>query len=312
MKTAEVIEARRPAAPTNPAPNRGKKPPVKRLLLPAFIFVALVTQIPFIVTIYYSFQQWNIMRPDLGVTFHGFQNFAYILKNPDFWTVLSNTMTLTLGSLLLCLFLGTTFALLMNRQFFGKGIVRTMFVSPFFVMPAVAGIVWKTMVLNPNFGFSAYVAHLFSGEPVDWLAQHPLLTIVMIVTWQWTPFFMLVLLAGLQSLPNDLLEASQLDGATKPQQLRYVILPHLLRYFEVVTLLGLIFILQIFGQIYVTTNGGPGHASTNLAFYTYRVGFQGWKIGEATTVGVITVLLTIIFMTGLFMFLRRRFKEELS
>jgi len=274
--------------------------------------VAIMTQIPFIVTIYYSLQNWNILRPALGRHFVGLSNFLTVFTSSDFLGVLLNTFILTITSMILCLILGLSFALLMNRNFFAKGLVRTMFVSPFFIMPAVAGIVWKTLVYNPSFGMTSYMAHVFGTQPVEWLSGHPLTAIIIIVTWQWSPFFMLVLLAGLQSLPSDQLEASELDGASKWQQLYYVILPHLMRYFEVVTMLGLIFILQIFGQIYVTTSGGPGYASTNMNFLTYRRAFQDWNIGLASSVGVIAVILKIIVMMLLFTVLRRRFKEELS
>ncbi|WP_027417961.1 carbohydrate ABC transporter permease [Aneurinibacillus terranovensis] len=295
--------------------NRTKSiltPPVKRLLWPSLIFVGILTQIPFLVTIYYSFQDWNIMRPDKGVVFTGFSNFAKIIKDPAFLEVIKNTFLLTAVSLIICLVLGMSLALLMNRNFFGKGIVRTMLVSPFFIMPAVSGIIWKTMILNPNFGFTSYIAGLAGGKPTDWLGAHPLGSIMSMVSWQWTPFFMLVLLAGLQSVPEDLMEASLLDGAKKIHQFFYVIVPHLLRYLEVVVLLGLIFIMQTFGEIYVCTSGGPGYASTNLPFYVYRVGFQGWDVGGASAIGVIIVIITLIFMTVLFKFLRRTFGGELS
>jgi sorbitol/mannitol transport system permease protein len=284
--------------------------PIKRLLLPSIIFVAVVTQIPFILTIYYSLHSWNLMRPDRGLQFSGFSNYTRILTEPVFWSVLGNSVLLTGGALLICLVVGMAFALLMNRDFFGKGIVRTMLVSPFFVMPTVSAIIWKTMILNPNFGFAGYFATLLGMKPVDFLAHYPLETIIFVVSWMWIPFFMLILLAGLQSLPGELLEAAQLDGATKIQTFFNVVIPHLLRYFEVVILLGLMFILQVFGEIFVTTSGGPGFASTNLPFYTYRVGFQSWDIGGAAAVGVITAILTIIVMTLLFMIIRRTFREE--
>lgn len=299
----------------SPAPKNKRslnKPPIKRLLLPSIIFVALITQIPFIVTIYYSLHSWNIMRPDRGIKFNGLNNFADVLMTNAFYKVLGNTFLLTIAVLIICFVVGMSLALLMNRDFFGKGIVRTMIVSSFFVMPTVSAIIWKTMVLNPNFGFSAYFAELLRSTPIDWLAQRPLQAIILIVSWQWIPFFMLILLAGLQSLPQELIEASQLDGANKIQQFVHVVIPHLLRYIEVVLLLGLMFILQVFGEIYVTTAGGPGFASTNLSFYVYRIGFQSWDIGTATAVGVITVILTIILMMALFSLLRKTFKEELS
>lgn len=286
-------------------------PPTKLLLWPSIIFVALMTQIPFLITIYLSLHSWNLMRPDKGIVFTGFTNFINILGEAAFWQVLKNTFILTFAGLLLCLLLGMGIALLLNRDFFAKGIIRTMLISPFFIMPAVSGIIWKTMLLSPSFGFSAYVAQLFGGQSIDWLGHYPLLTIICMLTWQWAPFFMLVLLAGLQSVSKELMEASMLDGASKLQQFFYVTIPHLLKYIEVAALLGLIFIMQTFGEIYVTTSGGPGYASTNLAYYVYRIGFQGWDVGGASALGVIIVILTLIFMTVLFRFLRKIFKGEL-
>lgn len=313
MNKSEVIHQHYTEVDTNKSPKKKLNgPPIKRLLLPSVIFVAVITQVPFLITIYYSLHEWNIMRPDLGITFAGFKNFASVLSQPAFYEVLKNTFLLTLSILAVSFIFGFAFALLMNRNFFGKGLVRTMLVSPFFVMPTVSAIIWKTMMLNPNFGYSAYFANVFGSETVDWLAARPLFAIILIVSWQWVPFFMLILLAGLQSLPNELMEASQLDGANKLQQFMNVTIPHLTRYFEVVLLLGLMFILQVFGEIYVTTSGGPGFASTNLSFFVYRLGFQSWNVGEATAVGVITVILTIIMMMALIKVLKRTFKGELS
>ncbi|HUC91890.1 MAG TPA: sugar ABC transporter permease [Paenibacillus sp.] len=292
--------------------NKTFEPPVRRLLWPSIIFVALITQIPFLITIYYSLQDWNLMRPDKGITFSGIRNYSKILLDAAFYEVLWNTFLLTGGTLIVCLVMGLLFSLLMNRDFFGKGIVRTMLVSPFFIMPAVAGIVWKTMLLNPSFGLTAYFASVFRFPLIDWLASYPLTTIMLMIAWQWIPFFMLILLAGLQSVPDDVMEAAHLDGASVLQRFYNVILPHLLKYIEVAVLLGLIFIMQTFGEIYVTTAGGPGYASTNLPYFVYRVGFQNWDVGGASAVGVIIVVITIVLMTVLFKFLRKTFQGELS
>ncbi|MGX4584491.1 carbohydrate ABC transporter permease [Paenibacillus chitinolyticus] len=287
-------------------------PPTKWLLWPSIIYICAVTQVPFLMTLYYSVQNWNIMRPDKGIVFAGVSNFIDIIGSAEFWLVLKNTFVLTIVSLCLCMLLGLGLALLLNRNFYGKGIARTLIIAPFFIMPAVSGIVWKAMILNPNFGFSAYLFQLFGGQSPDWLGRYPLETIMCLLIWQWTPFFMLVLLAGLQSVSQELLEASHLDGATRLQQFANVVIPHLLRYIEVAALLGLISIMQAFGEIYVTTSGGPGYASTNLTFYLYRLGFQNWDIGKASALGVIIVILTTILMMMLFKFLRRRFGGELS
>ncbi len=288
------------------------KPPIKRLLTPAIIFVAVVTQIPFLVTIFFSLRNWNLMRPDLGSTFAGLSNFWKLLTSASTWMVFQNTVLLTVGALACCLIFGMAFALLLNRDFIGKGLVRTLLIAPFFIMPTVTGIIWKNMILDPSFGFLAYLSQVVGSQPVEWLTHHPLITIMTMIAWQWTPFFLLVLLAGLQSVPADTLEASLIDGAGKGQQFLHVTLPHLMRFIEVSVLLGTIFILQEFGLIYVTTSGGPGYASTNLTFLVYRTGFQGWDIGGASAVGVVIVILTVIMMTLLFKFLRKTFKGELS
>ncbi|CAM4156965.1 sugar ABC transporter permease [Paenibacillus alkaliterrae] len=282
------------------------------LLWPGIIMVGIITQLPFLYTIYLSLHDWNLMRPDLGVTFAGLSNFGQILSEPAFWEVLKNTFFLTVFCLLLCLAAGMGLALLLNRDFFGKGIIRTLFVSPFFIMPAVSGIVWKTVILNPNFGFSAYITGKLGLPAIDWLGKYPLETIIIVVAWQWIPFFMLVLLAGLQSVSPDLMEASMLDGANRFQQFFNVTIPHLLRYIEVALLLGLIFIMQTFGEIYVTTSGGPGYSSTNLPFYLYRLGFQSWDVGGASALGVLIVIIMTIFMTILFKIMRKTFGGELS
>lgn len=292
--------------------RKSKKPPVKRLLLPAIVYVAVVTQIPFLVTIVFSLRNWNLMRPDLGSTFTGIGNFVKLLTEASTWMVIQNTFVLTIGALVLCLVFGMGFALLLNRDFVGKGLVRTLLITPFFIMPTVTGIIWKTMILDPNFGLLAYISQLIGAHPVEWLTHHPLTTIMMMIAWQWIPFFLLVLLAGLQSVPEDAMEASLLDGANRVQQFFHVTLPHLLRFIEIAVLLGTIFIMQEFGLIYVTTSGGPGFASTNLTFLVYRTGFQGWDIGGASAVGVLIVVLTVAMMTMLFRFLRRTFKGELS
>lgn len=309
----EITESKKVKLRSFARPHRNTfTPPVRRLLWPGILIVAVITQIPFLVTIYYSLHSWNLMRPDRGMAFSGLRNYSKILLDASFYEVLWNTFVLTGGTLIVCLVMGLIFSMLMNRDFAGKGVVRTMLVSPFFIMPAVAGIVWKTMLLNPSFGLTAYFASVFHVPVIDWLASYPLTTIMLLIAWQWIPFFMLILLAGLQSVPDDVMEAAHLDGASALQRFNNVIFPHLLKYVEVAMLLGLIFIMQTFGEIYVTTAGGPGFASTNLPYFVYRIGFQGWDVGGASAVGVIIVFITIVLMALLFKFLRRTFQGELS
>ncbi len=270
------------------------------LSTPGIVFLALVTQIPFVLTIYYSLRGWNLLRPDSNA-FVGLRNFSYILRSADFYTVLGNTLYLTLSVVVITLVAGMGLALLLNRSFFGRNIVRTLLISPFLIMPVVAAVVWKNMMMDPVVGLWAYVAHLLGMPAIDLLAQYPMQSIIAIVSWQWTPFVMLILLAGLQSMPESILEAASIDGASGFTMFRYMILPHLQRFIEIALLLEMIFILNVFGIIFVTTSGGPGLVTTNLPYQIFLEAFSRWNIGRASAYGVFAVILANILVL---MFLR--------
>jgi sorbitol/mannitol transport system permease protein len=183
---------------------------------------------------------------------------------------------------------------LVNHRYPGRGIVRTMFITPFLIMPVVSALTWKNMMLNPVFGVVDYLMQLVRLPAVDWLAQFPLTAITGIVVWRWAPFMMLILLAGMQSLSEEIREAARVDGVTGIQEFRYIVLPHLNRFIQLGALLGSVYIVQEFDSIYMTTQGGPGTSSTNLPFLIYQVAFAKKDVGEASALGVIVVILTII------------------
>jgi sorbitol/mannitol transport system permease protein len=267
-------------------------------LSPALILVALVTQIAFLATIYISMLSWNLVRPDLGIHFVGLSNYESLLTSDTFRTALINTITLTVGVLAASMSVGLLLALLLNRPFPLRPVVRTLLITPFFVMPVATAEIWKNMLLNPVYGLFTWLESLIGVGPVDLLGSQPLLGVGIMLTWEWFPFFMLILLGGLQSLPEDLVEAARIDGAGSLSIFRYITLPHLQRYVAVATLFGLIFLLQVFGEIVVSTEGGPGIASTNLPFLIYRTAFSDWEVGTAAALGVTAVLITIIIATG--------------
>ena len=249
-----------------------------------------------------------MVRPDLKISFVGIGNYIQILTNPEFLAIVWNTFVLTIVSILVCATLGMAIALLLNRPFPGVNIVRTIIISPFFVMDAVAGIIWKTLMLHPSFGINSVIAQLFGVNPVDFLGHHPMLTVIILVVWQWTPFFVLIQLAGLQSIPEEILESAKIDGADWLRSILQIQIPAIANHIEVAIMLGLIFILKVFGLIYVTTSGGPGIASTNLSFIVYRTGFYRWAVGVATAMAVVSVVLTLIAIMNLFKFVRRQTK----
>ena len=287
----------------------GEIPKSTTLILPAAVLVALVTQVPLLVTLVLSVVKWIVVRPDLGINFIGLNNYVQIFTDIEFYAIVLNTIVLTLVSIALCTVLGIAFAHLLNRRFPGVNFARTIMIAPFFVMDAVAGIVWKTLMLHPSFGINGLIASWLGVAPVDFLGQHSLLTVILLVVWQWTPFFVLILLAGFESISEELIDSARVDGAGAFRTLFQIKIPAIATHIEVAIMLGLIFILKTFGLIYVTTAGGPGISSTNLPFIVYRTNFYRWDVGRATAMAVVTVILTLVAITALFGFIRRKTRE---
>ncbi|MDF3308378.1 sugar ABC transporter permease [Rhodococcus sp. T2V] len=265
-------------------------------LLPALIFMIVVTQIPFLFTLYYSTQSWNLVRPG-SREFVGLQNYVDVFKDSQFREVAVNTVILIVGTVLISVVLGLLLALLLDRAFLGRGIVRTLLITPFLVTPVAGALLWKTTMFDPVFGIVNFVLSPFGVGQVDWVSRFPLAAVMVNLVWQWTPFMMLLILAGLQSMPRDILEAARVDGAKPFAMFRELTLPHLRRFIELGAVLGAIYLINTFDAIYMMTQGGPGTASSNLPFYIYQRAFLGFDIGQAAAMGVIVVIATIVVAT---------------
>jgi sorbitol/mannitol transport system permease protein len=265
-------------------------------LLPAFVFVVVCTQIPFLLTIWYSLRSRNLLRPE-GEEFVGLQNFIDIFRDSTFRGAALNSILITLACVVVALLLGLGLALLLDRKFLGRGIVRTLLITPFLIMPVAGAMLWSISMFDPTYGLVNWLISLVGVSPVDWTSQLPVFSIVVALVWQWTPFMMLLLLAGLQSQTGDVLEAASMDGASPWQTFRHITLPHLRFYIELSVLLGAIYVVNTFDQIYLMTAGGPGTASANLPFYIYQRAFLGFDIGQSAAMGVVTVVATIIIST---------------
>jgi sorbitol/mannitol transport system permease protein len=287
----------------------GEIPRADALVLPAALIVALVTQVPLVVTLVLSVLKWIVVRPDLGISFIGLGNYVQILTSPEFYSIVLNTVFLACVSIACCIVLGLAFAQMLDRRFPGVNIARTIMIAPFFVMDAAAGIIWKTLMLHPSFGINGLVASWFGVVPTDFLGRHSLLTIVMLVVWQYTPFFVLIILSGFESISEELLDNAKVDGAGAARTLFQIKIPSIATHIEVAIMLGLIFILKTFGLIYVTTAGGPGISSTTLPYIVYRTSFYRWDVGRATAMAIITVLLTLVSILALFRFVQRKTRE---
>jgi sorbitol/mannitol transport system permease protein len=262
-------------------------------LLPALIFMIVVTQIPFVFTLYYSTLSWNLVRPG-SRRFVGLQNYFDVVRDSQFWTVAINTVVLIVGVVLISAVLGLVFALMLDRAFLGRGVVRTLLITPFLVTPVAGALIWKTSMLDPVFGIVNWVLSPFGVHHVDWVSQFPLASVMLELIWQWTPFMMLLILAGLQSMSRDILEAGRVDGAGAFSLFRELTLPHLRRFIELGVVLGAIYLVNTFDAIYMMTQGGPGIASANLPFYIYQRAFLGFDMGQAAAMGVVVVIGTMI------------------
>ncbi len=189
---------------------------------------------------------------------------------------------------------GVALALLIDSPFPGRGVVRLLLISPFFVMPTVNALLWKHMMMNPIYGVLAQVWLFFGAEPIDWLTDLPLGSVIIMVAWQWLPFATLIFITALQSMNREQLEAARMDGANYLQQLRFMVLPHLGRSIAVVVMIEMIFLMSVFAEIFTTTGGGPGDASTNIAFLVFKQALLNFDAGVASAGAMFAVLLANI------------------
>jgi sorbitol/mannitol transport system permease protein len=271
----------------------------------------VVTQIPFLVTLWYSFQNYFFDVPG-GAHWIGLSNYKTVFTNAAFRGALVRSVVMTATAVIVAMILGVAFALLLDRKFLGRSVVRTLIITPFLVMPAAAALIWAGPMLDPNFGLLNYLLQPFGVHHVAWLSTHALGSVIVVMIWQWTPFMMLIVLAGLQSQPTDALEAAKVDGAGALATFRELTLPHLRPYMELGILLGSIYLVNVFDAVRLMTNGGPGTDTTNLPFYLYEQVNNAFDVGGAAAAGVITVILTIIVATFALRMFARVFQFEES
>jgi sorbitol/mannitol transport system permease protein len=263
------------------------------MIAPSVLLLLAWMIVPLAMTIYFSLLRYNLLMPGME-EFAGLTNYTYFLTDPAFFQAIFNTLAIVLGVLFITVVGGIGLALLLDQPMFGQGIVRILVIAPFLIMPTVAALVWKNMFMNPVNGLFAWLAKLLGLQPFDFLANAPLLSIILIVAWQWLPFATLILLTALQSLDEEQKEAAQMDGAGAVSRFIYLVLPHLSRAITVVILIQTIFLLSVFAEILVTTNGGPGTQSTNLTFLVYAQALLQFDVGGASAGGIIAVILANI------------------
>ena len=288
------------------------------LQAPAVLLLLVWMLVPLSMTLYFSFIRYvlnSLNRPEWTSpslsNWRGFGNYNYVLDAKDFWFAVQNSVFIVGGILFFTVILGLSIAVLINKTFPGRGIVRVLLISPFFVMPAVSGVLWINMILDPVLGLNGIAVEALNNLVKD-LKELPVLgsffslwpeltpisfratqtsayAVIIMVTWQWTPFAVLIFMTSLQSEDQQQKEAAVLDGATSWAQFRYMTLPHLARPIAIVVMIQSIFHLSLYAEIEIVSRG---NGNKNLP---YLIGeFANNNIGAASATGIFAVILANI------------------
>ncbi|MFL2785845.1 MAG: carbohydrate ABC transporter permease [Paracoccaceae bacterium] len=261
------------------------------MIAPAVIMLLGWMLVPLTMTLYFSFKKYLPLRGgDLGWV--GFDNYTRFVSSSSFWPAIVTTLTIVGAVLIITVLLGVLLAILLDQPMWGQGVVRILVIAPFFVMPTVSGLVWKNMFMDPVNGFFAHLWKAFGAEPIQWLSQESLLSLVMIISWQWLPFATLILLTAIQSLDSEQIEAAEMDGAGTLGRFWFIVIPHLARAITIVVLIQTIFLLSIFAEIFVTTAGAFG--TKTLTYLIFQRVLESQNVGLGSAGGVYAIILANI------------------
>lgn len=265
---------------------------VARLMMaPAVVLLLGWMLVPLTMTLYFSFKKYLPLRGgDLGWV--GFDNYVRFVSSSSFWPAVQATLMIVGGVLLITVILGILLAILLDQPMWGQSVVRILVIAPFFVMPTVSALVWKNMFIDPVNGLLAHLWRFFGAEPISWLSEASMTSIIMIVSWQWLPFATLILLTAIQSLDSEQLEAAEMDGAPVLKRFYHIVLPHLSRTITIVILIQTIFLLSIFAEIFVTTGGAFG--TRTLTYLIFQRVLESQNVGLGSAGGVYAIILANI------------------
>jgi sorbitol/mannitol transport system permease protein len=263
-----------------------------RIMMAPAVFVLLVWMlVPLSMTLWFSTRQYLPLRGgDQG--FVGFENFVRFISSSAFWPSVTTTIVIVGGVLLISVIFGIFLAMLLDQPMWGQGVVRILVIAPFFVMPTVSALVWKNMFMDPTNGVFSHLWRALGADPVVWLSDVPVFSIILIVSWQWLPFATLILLTAFQSLDSEQMEAAEMDGASPVARFVFITLPHLSRAITIVILIQTIFLLAIFAEIFVTTGGAFG--TRTLTYLIYQRVLESQNVGLGSAGGVYAIILANI------------------
>ena len=272
------------------------------LLIPLLVTLAVFMLYPMFFSIYYSF---NTYAPGKPTIFVGLENFRYVLHDVRvFWPALFAMFKILVGCLTVELFSGMLIALLLNREFKGQNVVRGLCLLPLLISPLVVSLVWNYL-LQYDYGLVNQVLSGMIGLPkINWWGKNmAIISIILLTSWQWTPFSIFVLLAGLRSLPRDAFEAATVDGATRWYTFRRLTLPMLSPLILIIIMLRTMWLMRIFDPLYATTRGGAG--TETLDWVIFRVVFMYFDLGQGSALAIISLFITIILAFIVFRLLMR-------
>ena len=271
------------------------------LLAPAFAALLATTTFPLLYLIWTSAFRVDLAMPFTN-GFVGIDNYRGLLADSRFWSSLSVSMIYTVSTVVLQVAIGLALALFVMGMKRGQGLFRLIAILPVVLSPAVVGMVWRTFMLQPEFGIVDFLSINAGLGSQNWLGDPTLamISVIVIHTWQWTPFAFMVLLASLAALPDDIYEAARIDRASAWQRFRRITLPLLRPAIVMVVIMRTMVALTAFAAIFTVTGGGPGTATEILNLYAYRKSFTELSIGYGSALAVALLIVTIIISAVLF------------
>ena len=276
-------------------------------LLPSIIVLMIFTIFPLIYSLRISFTDWDLIKEGSINNFIGFRNYIELFKSSGFWSSLLVSAQLTIGGVTGSMIIGTALGFLLYQKLRGTSIIRTLIISAMIMTPVVVGITWRLMY-NADWGIINYLLDVVGIGGKAWLAQSSTVIGAIIVTdiWQWSPLVMIIVLAGLQGLPDEIYEAAKVDGASHWHAFWYITIPLLKPVLVLALLIRLMDSFRIFDIIYVMTAGGPGNASQNLNVLMYNIGFEFFKISKAAALAIISVIIVTVISSYLIKIIKRK------
>jgi len=279
-------------------------------IAPAVLMLLGVYLGPMLYALKASFTGWVMVMPGSENDAVGFENYTDVLQSREFWAAVRVTVTYALSSITCGLMLGTILALLLNLDFFWRGFFRAVMIIPMVITPSVIGIFFKLLYEQED-GVFNHILNALGLPKVAWLSLTMALpSMIVMDVWQTTPFFMLVILAGLHSIDENLIDAAKVDGTSPWQMFRFILLPHLLPYMLIAASFRCIAAMGDFDKIWLLTGGGPGDRTTTMTIYTYKTGFSSFDIGRTTAIAWIFVVIVLTVSSPLLRHLLKTAQAE--